>query len=618
MEKIQEFVDEMQVNLDKIKKFLEPQAESGNEEVRSIKELVIDENHYFIPKYQRGYKWDENNVMALLDDIKEFLENDKKFYCLQPVIVLEEKIDEKTIYRVLDGQQRLTTFYILCKYLGLNPQSKMNYETREKSVDFLEKIKVKEQENKENIDFYFMQNAINTMGEWFKENKKETEIKELLKNYDKTRKYMGCIWYEVKDESSSEKDIFTRVNSGKIPLTDAELIKARILNIKNFTSGVKATQDEIANEWDNIEYDLQNEEFFGFLVQNGKKYTNKIELLFEIYCKNSNYSESGEHAIFDFINQKLENKNNIEFWKEIKNIYLTLKSWFNDPELYNLIGFMLNVGIKKISEIYKESKDTAKKEFKAFCKNEIKEKFFKNEDIEKTISELHYESTRTETQSILLLFNVITYNTTKQRFSFARYKSEKWSLEHIHPQHDSVDDLVETITDDKQRKDYIELAKKAFRDRDDRDRDRFGEYDISNKKDKNEKNKEFKSIVSKIEQAYENLFKNNEKCDEAYKIDENKIDEKQEHLIGNLALLKCKDNSALSNSVFPVKRDKIKDMDLKGEFIPICTKNAFMKYYSGVSADNFQWTKEDFEKYKSAIVKSIADFFGIKGVENEQ
>ena len=86
MEKIQEFVDEMQVNLDKIKKFLEPQAESGNEEVRSIKELVIDKNHYFIPKYQRGYKWDENNVMALLDDIKEFLENDKKFLLFSLVL----------------------------------------------------------------------------------------------------------------------------------------------------------------------------------------------------------------------------------------------------------------------------------------------------------------------------------------------------------------------------------------------------------------------------------------------------------------------------------------------------------------------------------------------------
>ena len=140
MEKLQECVNKIQSNLDEMKKLLEPQKKEGDLDIiKSVKELILDENYYFIPEYQRGYKWDENNINALLNDIAEFLEdknNDKKFYCMQPIIVLED--GDK--WRVLDGQQRLTTFYILCKYLKLDIKSSIEYKTREKSKNFVEEI----------------------------------------------------------------------------------------------------------------------------------------------------------------------------------------------------------------------------------------------------------------------------------------------------------------------------------------------------------------------------------------------------------------------------------------------------------------------------------------------
>lgn len=80
-----------------------------------------------------------------------------------------------------------------------------------------------------------------------KKNYKEDDIKKLLGNNNKTKKYMGCIWYEAQNNGSSEEDIFARVNSGKIPLTNAELIKARILNIKNFDSNTKAKRYYLAH-----------------------------------------------------------------------------------------------------------------------------------------------------------------------------------------------------------------------------------------------------------------------------------------------------------------------------------------------------------------------------------
>ena len=84
MEKLQECVNKIQSNLDEMKKLLEPQKKEGDLDIiKSVKELILDENYYFIPEYQRGYKWDENNINALLNDIAEYLEdknNDKKFY----------------------------------------------------------------------------------------------------------------------------------------------------------------------------------------------------------------------------------------------------------------------------------------------------------------------------------------------------------------------------------------------------------------------------------------------------------------------------------------------------------------------------------------------------------
>lgn len=63
---------------------------------------------FYIPSYQRGYRWSETEVVRLLDDIYQ---NGKKNYCLQPVVV-RKKEDQ---YELIDGQQRLTTLYLIYK-----------------------------------------------------------------------------------------------------------------------------------------------------------------------------------------------------------------------------------------------------------------------------------------------------------------------------------------------------------------------------------------------------------------------------------------------------------------------------------------------------------------------
>jgi len=79
--------------------------------------------------------------------------------------------------------------------------------------------------------------------------------------------------------------------------------------------------------------------------------------------------------------------------------------------------------------------------------------------------------------------------------------------------------------------------------------------------------------------------------------------------IDNLALLSTKDNSALSNNIFPYKRDKIKELDKKGSFIPLGTKNVFMKYYSNDVKEAIKWNKKDRESYLEALKIRLEKFY---------
>jgi hypothetical protein len=75
-----------------------------------------------------------------------------------------------------------------------------------------------------------------------------------------------------------------------------------------------------------------------------------------------------------------------------------------------------------------------------------------------------------------------------------------------------------------------------------------------------------------------------------------------------MALLSTEDNSALNNNIFPIKRDKIIELDEKGSFIPICTKNVFLKYYSKDVTQNSEWTKKDRDAYLKEIKRKLKEF----------
>ena len=133
-------------------------------EPRSVSEICKDisnsDHSFYIPDYQRGYRWDKEQAEDLLNDVKSFFDEHfkeyisgadvKERYFIQPLVVREDK--KNKVYRVIDGQQRLTTFSLIL--LALNQLKDMNildtsivipqrydieYENRPNSRDFLNK-----------------------------------------------------------------------------------------------------------------------------------------------------------------------------------------------------------------------------------------------------------------------------------------------------------------------------------------------------------------------------------------------------------------------------------------------------------------------------------------------
>jgi len=71
------------------------------------------DSFYKIPRYQRPYKWEDEQIDKLWDDIYEAYQNGDKNYFLGSIIVANNNSQSSTYWDVVDGQQRLTTLIIL-------------------------------------------------------------------------------------------------------------------------------------------------------------------------------------------------------------------------------------------------------------------------------------------------------------------------------------------------------------------------------------------------------------------------------------------------------------------------------------------------------------------------
>lgn len=552
-------------------------------ELKTINEL--QQFSFFVPAYQRGYRWTAKEVTELLNDINDFNPkivneetNEKTWYCLQPVVVREKN---NNTYELIDGQQRLTTIFLILYYLNqdyiIEKRDRIfeiNYETRTKTKELLESI----QDNSlvyDTIDSYYIMCAYNTISKWFSSRNINFDIG----NFRSKLKFNSkVIWYEsIREDSIS---IFTRINIGKIPLTNAELIKALFLNSSNFEKNnpekLRLKQLEIATEWDNIELTLQKDRFWHFLTDK-KLANNRIEFIFDLM--NEKEDKNDPLSTFRFFSEKFQLKSaeNLEkSWSQVKDYFQRFNEWYNERDLYHKIGFLIYINETTIKELYIESTSKTKTEFKIHIDRLIKNSF-RNVSLE----DLQYGDKHVK--NVLLLYNILTMlNSEKDNsyFPFDLFREEKWDIEHITSVKDSIPDKIH-------RKDWLQDALLFIDTTNKTGKELIKSINKFNNEDEDQFIKIFQDIVSHFNSGIK---------------DEDLND------ISNLTLLDSETNRGYKNAVFPFKRKTIINRDKSGVFIPICTKNVFLKYFSDYPPKISFWTQDDREKYEEDIYKVLSTY----------
>jgi hypothetical protein len=655
----------------------------------SIKQYAIGElldgRYLYIPSYQRGYRWTEKQVGDLLRDLLCFANDfanegqekkQEQFYCLQPVIARpitdEEKLKsifeteyndsilEHGVWEIIDGQQRLTTIFLLYKYLldqkGWDVDTLKEeedgkelyhicYATRDGSSKYLEELTMKsirdsnENDIKENVDFFHMANAFKYIGEWIKTEGKNINVRyqlggsldnirtsffKLLNGMSDTKGgSVQVLWYEIAEtkEKNNIKE-FQKINTGKIRLTDAELIKGLFLLKKNFTSGDKyIKQSELALEWEFIENTLHANNFWYFLQKKSIDMPNRIDLLFNlIYKKNiikevpedewddkikeidELLSDTRQSEIFRFYYNRFEGKMGEELqhevssaWNEVMELFRTLDDWFCSPATYNFIGLLSQCG-EDLCRLVLHFEYMPETSYRVDFENYLKQRIshhLRGAKIDKERKAILNTYKEHDTiYKLLLTLNIHLLNEQNQKlesesdvykFPFDVLSAQNWDIEHVDSFH------TNNLKRDKDKEDWIKTAMD----------DRSGDL----------KDEEKALIQQKLEEnALDdaiNILKKNAQEVEA--------DEEIKNTIGNLTLLDAATNRSYGNSLFCTKRRIIIERIKQGVFVPVATQYIFAKFFDPKGTNRSLWTRDDMEAYHKYIYNALITY-----VNNEE
>ena len=641
---------------------------------------LLDGRYFYIPSYQRGYRWTEKQVGDLLRDLLCFSNDlankgnkDEKdqFYCLQPIIArpitdidqlktifgddFNDSILEHGVWEIIDGQQRLTTIFLLYKYLldqkGWDAETLKDeedgkelyhicYATRKGSSSFLENLSLKaikdssEEVFKENVDYFHMANAFKYISEWIKTDGKSINVRyqlggsldnvrtslfKLLNGMSDTKGgSVQVLWYELA-ENKGKRNIkeFQKINTGKIRLTDAELIKGLFLLEKNFSTSEKyIKQSELALEWEFIENTLHANNFWYFLQKKGFDMPNRIDLLFNLIYKKAalkniqeedwdaklkevdiQLSDARQSEIFRFYYNRFEGKIGEDLqhevgkaWDEVMELYRTLDDWFCTPSIYNYIGLLSQCGedlCRLVLHYEYLPEESTRLDFEDYLKERISFHLRKVKiDNEKKLILSTYKE-HDNIYKVLLTLNIHLLNEQNQKlesesdvykFPFDVLNAQNWDIEHIDSFHTNA------LKKDNDKKEWIETAL----------------ADRSDELSKDEKEQINLKIEENALDDAINIIKRN-----AQEVD---TEEEIKNTIGNLTLLDAATNRMYGNSLFCTKRRIIIERIKQGVFVPVATQYIFAKFFDQKGTNRSLWTKEDMEAYHSYIYNVISNY----------
>lgn len=653
--------------------------------LKTIADLQNESAKFYIDAYQRGYRWTENEVRDLLDDIREFShtkkQDDGTFYCLQPIIVTKKEDGEG--WKVIDGQQRLTTLYLIYSFyqviVGQYMRGPMPFQLSYNNKDRLEEciksfvekeyarseVVEREMASYENdIDCHYIIEAYKCICDFFQKLMRDpytqNEVNDMKKIFDIS---MKIIWYELVDcDVSKEVSVFSKINMGKIALTNAELIKALLLKKdSNPSDAMTSTQMNIAVKWDEIEAQLSEEGFWGFLVNEKSdemNYATRIDFIFRVMARelnegilkkaNDSYPNEESYTVSETVNKekfsfyvfsnyvrllqkhpnenKNEDQNYIEsIWDGVCEYYRMFKDWYKNVHWYHMIGFLVDTSNKKyieqileLSNLYREgsgeSGEGHKDHFERELRHRISRQIFGDKETptkqtcKDFITGLDYQNNPGDIRKTLLLYNIAYLEACKEngRFPFEKYKDETWDLEHINAVSDTRPDDDRRDSDDNPRLQWLLKTKEI----------------PEIEKIKTADGESVQELIKKILAGKLYLAKNQPNTRDFIQVYEAVINYfggvgEPDNTIGNLTLLDGGTNRSYKNDVFPLKRKTILEKTMGDVFIPLCTRKVFMKGFT-VSADLLRWHDPDKKAYTAEIIDCICNYLKLEDGDDDE
>ena len=602
----------------------------------------LNDKTYYIPEYQRGYKWSKQQVEQLLDDVYRFslTRDEDHFYCLQNITLFQNLEHEKYL-NVVDGQQRLTTTTLLLCYLKCNDliSGKLIYAVRDSSNKFLQEIienqanfidEIIESENFEVFisshgkeydfqDVYHMYEALKVINNWFNDREKTFNLEDFK---DVILNHVKLIVNKV--SQVSEQDLFMNLNAGKVHLDGSDLVRAILItrvakqeiegyDVQDVEDILKLNQrrtrigwelDEMNNWWNRKDV---KEYFQNFTtIKTGVKETIKfnqdiypINLLYKIWTE-----IEGENEIKLYC---FEKEDALKTYQSIVQVHRILKDWYEDRKIYHYLGFLFsnfNIKIKTIFEVWNNEKYTREKFVDEWCIRQIKSTVFPKQDKEDDKSGYDFWMEKIKDynseeptnwyeagiiQHILILLDIIEHSQLKESgnplpFLKPKYfKNFKEDKEHIFSNTPRELKEIKVFTNAIEKlNEYIESLNIGY---DDAKKIAMFKYDQSTWDSLSEEEQsvalgDLKAIIHK---------------------------KRPVNSLGNIVLLHLTINRGFGNSSYALKRGNVINNTLNGLYVRQNTVNAFIKSTSSENLNN--WTLKDVEDNADKIHSVLRNFF---------
>lgn len=574
----------------------------------------LKDYHFLIPSYQRGYKWRPRDVKYLIHDLIEYV-GDKPYY-MQSLVVAEK--DGKFI--IVDGQQRLTTFFLIWRrltslgYFKDHPFEELScfsleYEKRTASTTYL--TINGSTEASDTPDVRNFKKAEAQVDEIVNDLSKE-QIKHLENNFFEKATFL---WYVLEDPEEGPKT-FERLNGKRIALTDIELCKVFLLSDSCTSS---AQRNERASAWQSMEYRLQDDQFYAFVAKDFSDSHDKsrMSILLDIVLSKLRDEESQylDYPLYNRLKADSSGKENV--WRKIVNTFHRMEQLYDNPLYYNLVGFLITSKISNLREIIEDvvSPD--------FGKNLIKRVTdWVNQGT--ALDNLTYKDSKT--YNALLLFNILSDLTIKDsksdkiedkygfnhRFRFDLLRKEGYDKEHVHATNSRK---IQSALEWQQW--VISILK--YLPENHRNKIRAEHLEIMNKveniKVNSKEEEDDESIKKRLGDAISkemNAQKFGEIFDEVTRIvDEGTDGDDKQNSIGNMALLNASINRDQAYAAFPfaVKRSIIHERLKQGFFVPKGTLIMFDKSFRDNPDEMYHWTRNKYVNGSKSDKDSFISFF---------